>query len=111
MDMFSLGVLLFVMLTGNKPMKSEQARKLSYSKLEAAEYPKMQNWSWKQLSQPARKLVLQLMERDPANRITAAQACSPRSAQRFQPELLEACASAPVTHHHGACPWCLGTTG
>ena len=74
MDMFSLGVLLFVMLTGHKPMKSEQARKLAYSKLEATEYPKMQSWGWKQLSQPARKLVLQLMERDPAQRITAAQA-------------------------------------
>lgn len=78
MDMFSLGVLLFVMLTGSKPMKSEQARKLSYSKLEASEYPKMQNWGWKQLSQPAKTLVLQLMERDPAIRITAAQACSHR---------------------------------
>lgn len=76
MDMFSLGVLLFVMLTGHKPMKSEQARKLSYSSLQANEYPKMQSWGWKQLSQPAQKLVLQLMERNPAQRITAAQACS-----------------------------------
>eukprot|EP00892_Ulva_mutabilis_P010378 jgi/Ulvmu1/7712/UM039_0018.1 len=74
MDMFSLGVLLFVMLTGHKPMKSEQARKLSYSTLEANEYLKMQSWGWKQLSQPARSLVLQLMERDPSKRMTAAQA-------------------------------------
>jgi serine/threonine protein kinase len=73
MDMYALGVLLFVMLTGHKPMKSDQARKLSYSKLQAHEYPKMTNWTWRRLSKQSHMLVLQLLERNPAKRLTAEQ--------------------------------------
>jgi serine/threonine protein kinase len=79
MDMFSLGVMLFVMLTGHKPMKSEQARKLAYSKVQARDYSKMASWTWKRLSAPARELVLRLMERDPLKRLTAAQVLFRRS--------------------------------
>lgn len=76
MDMFSLGVLLFVMLTGRKPMTSEQARTLTYSKMNAHEYPKMASWAWKRLSTDAQKLVLRLLELRPEKRITASQARS-----------------------------------
>lgn len=71
MDMYSLGVVLFVMLTGHKPMKSEEARTLAYSKYEADEYPKMDSWTWKRLSKQAQSLVLQLIERNPLKRLTA----------------------------------------
>ena len=71
MDMYSLGVMLFVMLTGHKPMKSDEARNLSYSAYEANQYPKMANWTWKRLSKRAQSLVLQLIERNPSKRLTA----------------------------------------
>lgn len=73
MDMFSLGVILFVMLTGHKPMRSEQARSLAYAALQAHEYPRMASSSWRRRSEGARSLVLRLLERDPLKRITAKQ--------------------------------------
>jgi serine/threonine protein kinase len=73
MDMFSLGVILFIMLTGHKPMTSEQAKNLAYSAFEAHEYPKMTAWTWKRLSSGAQSLVLRMLERDPLKRITARQ--------------------------------------
>ena len=71
MDIYSLGVLLFVMLTGHKPMKSEEARNLTYHKYEAYDYPKMSSWTWKRLSKSAQSLVLALMERNPLKRLSA----------------------------------------
>lgn len=80
MDVFALGVILFIMLTGQKPMKTEQAAKLSYCSLEADEYPRMASHSWTRLSTPAKDLVLRMLERTPAKRITAAEViCSLRT--------------------------------
>ena len=76
MDAFALGVILFIMLTGHKPMRTEQAAKLSYSSLEAHEYPRMSSHSWTRLSKPAKDLVLRMLERNPANRITACEVTS-----------------------------------
>lgn len=75
MDIYSLGVLLFVMLTGHKPMRSEEAHKLAYDGYAAKDYPKMQTWTWKRLSRPAQDIVLRMLARDPQIRITAAEVC------------------------------------
>jgi serine/threonine protein kinase len=71
MDMFALGVILFIMLTGHKPMETGQAHKLEYSKIEADKYPRMNSSSWQRLSSPAKSLVLALLERKPEQRISA----------------------------------------
>ena len=74
MDMFSLGVILFVLLTGHKPMRPEQARALAYTTLQAHEYPRMAGGAWRRLSDGARDLVLRLLDREPLRRISAKQA-------------------------------------
>eukprot|EP00892_Ulva_mutabilis_P001085 jgi/Ulvmu1/10978/UM007_0157.1 len=68
MDMYSLGVLLFVMLTGCKPIPSAICTKLSYDRLETADYPGVKMQQFRRLSAPARELVLALMARRPADR-------------------------------------------
>lgn len=52
-------------------MKSDEAKSLAYSAFEAHEYPKMKSWTWKRLSPGAQDLVLRMLERDPAKRMTA----------------------------------------
>jgi len=76
MDMFSLGVLLFVMLTGCKPLPSAVCSKLAYDKLETADYPGLQMPQFKRLSADARDLVLSLMQRRPQHRPSARAAMS-----------------------------------
>lgn len=68
MDMYSLGVLLFVMLTGCKPIPSAICTKLSYDRLETTDYPGVKMQQFRRLSAPARELVLALMARRPADR-------------------------------------------
>lgn len=68
MDMYSVGVLLFVMLTGCKPIPSAICTKLSYDRLETADYPGVKMQQFRRLSTPARELVLSLMARRPADR-------------------------------------------
>jgi serine/threonine protein kinase len=77
MDLFALGVILFIMLTGQKPMTTVQASELSYSSFEAHEYPRMTSKAWTRLSEPARDLVLRMLERIPTKRITAAEVTHP----------------------------------
>jgi hypothetical protein len=56
-----------------KPVDNDVATKLGYSKLEAHEYPNMaNNKAWESVSSKGQNLVLQLMERDPAKRLSAA---------------------------------------
>lgn len=70
-----------------KPVDNEDALKLSYSHLEAAEYPNMVgNARWDAVSSKAQSLVLALMERDPRKRLSAPQA---RPAPPALPALLQ----------------------
>lgn len=58
-------------------MENEEAVKLSYSHVEAHDYPNMHgNARWDAVSGRAQSLVLQLMERDPDKRLTAQQVCT-----------------------------------
>lgn len=71
MDMFSLGVLLFVMLTGCKPIPSAVCTKLCYDRMDTSEYPGVKMSQFRRLSAPARDLTLALMARRPASRPSA----------------------------------------
>jgi hypothetical protein len=41
MDMYAMGVILYMVITGHRPMLSREAKELSYSHYEAHEYPHM----------------------------------------------------------------------
>ena len=71
MDMYSLGVLLFVMLTGCKPIPSAICSKLAYDTMPTSEYPGVKMSVFKKCSPAARDLVLSLMQRRPADRPNA----------------------------------------
>lgn len=40
-DMFAVGVMLYITITGRRPMTNRQANTLTYSKFEAWDYPHM----------------------------------------------------------------------
>lgn len=71
MDMFSLGVLLFVMLTGCKPIPSAVCTKLCYDRMDTSDFPGVKMSQFRRLSAPARDLTLALMARRPASRPSA----------------------------------------
>ena len=41
MDMFAMGVVLYMMITGHRPMTKDEANTLQYDKYEGSEYPMM----------------------------------------------------------------------
>eukprot|EP00892_Ulva_mutabilis_P004565 jgi/Ulvmu1/2480/UM137_0006.1 len=75
LDMFALGVILYICIAGRRPMTPKQANTLTYSHYEASEYPNMETDElWQSANARVQSLVLQLLERDPSARITAQQA-------------------------------------
>ncbi|GFR39751.1 hypothetical protein Agub_g235, partial [Astrephomene gubernaculifera] len=73
MDVYSLGVLLFVMLTGRKPWPLREVRSLQYARSRIAQAPGLQDASFRSLSAPARELLLAMLADDPRVRPTCAQ--------------------------------------
>ena len=71
MDMYSLGVLLFVMLTGCKPIPSAICSKLAYDTMATTDYPGVKMTQFRRCSPAARDLVLALMQRRPGDRPNA----------------------------------------
>jgi serine/threonine protein kinase len=73
MDIYSLGVLLFVMLVGRKPWDSQRSHTLQYAVAATAEAPGLADPGFLALSQPARQLLLGMLAEVPEGRPSAGQ--------------------------------------
>ena len=66
MDVYGLGVLLFIMLVGRKPYDSNQSESLEYAAVPVKDAPGMKDPRWLDLSPDAKHLILGMMREDPA---------------------------------------------
>jgi serine/threonine protein kinase len=73
MDVYSLGVLLFVMLVGRKPWDSQRSHTLQYAVYSTAEAPGLADPGFLALSQPVRQLLLSMLAEVPEARPSTAQ--------------------------------------
>jgi len=71
MDMWSLGMMLFVVLCGRMPYSHLQIEKLLYPEIDIRCSAGFKSASFQSLSRPAKDLVLRLLDRNPRNRATA----------------------------------------
>ena len=68
-DVYSLGVVLYIMLCGFPPFGGEKTTAELCSTMENEEY-EMGKWGWENISHSAKDLVSQMLRADPEKRIT-----------------------------------------
>lgn len=73
MDVYSLGVVLFVMVVGRKPFSLRQCETLAYGKLPIEEAPGLQDSRYQHLSDSLKDLLLFMLKSDPQARLTSEQ--------------------------------------
>ena len=73
MDVFSMGVMLFIMLVGRKPFQLEDSEKLRYAKMSLSDAPGLKDPRWLDLSPDAKHLLMGMLTYDPERRLTAEQ--------------------------------------
>jgi len=73
MDIYGLGVLLFVMLVGRKPWDIDQCEKLKYHNIPLSQAPGLRDPRWLDLSPDAKHLLMGMLSSDPKSRFTASQ--------------------------------------
>jgi serine/threonine protein kinase len=73
MDMYSLGVLLFIMLVGRKPWDAQRSHTLAYAVQPTCEAPALGDPVYAGLSAPAKQLLLWMLDEDPSRRPSAQQ--------------------------------------
>jgi len=73
MDVYGLGVLLFIMLVGRKPYDLNQSESLEYAAIPVKDAPGMKDPRWLDLSPDAKHLILGMLREDPTKRLTCKQ--------------------------------------
>jgi serine/threonine protein kinase len=73
MDVYSLGVLLFVMLVGRKPWDAQRSHTLAYAVQRTSEAPGLHDPVFLGLSAPAQQLLAWMLAEEPSRRPTAQQ--------------------------------------
>ena len=73
MDIYGLGVLLFVMLVGRKPWDIDQCEKLKYHNIPLSQAPGLKDPRWLDLSPDAKHLLMGMLSSDPKSRFSASQ--------------------------------------
>lgn len=68
MDVYSLGVLLFIMLVGRKPWDAQRSHTLAYAVQPTCEAPGLRDPVFTGLSAPAQKLLCWMLAEDPSRR-------------------------------------------
>jgi len=71
MDIWSLGMLLFTMLTGRMPYSHSQIERLHYPEIPITKSPGVQSQRFLNLSKDAQELLLGMLQHDPIIRMTA----------------------------------------
>lgn len=71
MDVYSLGVLLFVMLVGRKPWDAQRSHTLQYAIQATADAPGLADPVFAALSPTAKQLLLMMLKEEPADRPSA----------------------------------------
>lgn len=73
MDIYSLGVVLFVMLVGKKPFKHDQVASLKYANMSIQDAPGLNDLRFKSISPAGQQLLLSMLADKPKARPTASQ--------------------------------------
>jgi serine/threonine protein kinase len=73
MDVYSLGVLLFIMLVGKKPWDAQRNHTLAYAVQCTCEAPGLSDGVFVGLSAPAKQLLMWMLHEDPSRRPSAQQ--------------------------------------
>jgi len=73
MDIFALGVLLFIMLVGRKPFNINESENLKYVRMQLSDAPGLKDPRWLDLSPDAKSLIMGMLAYDPKRRLTAEQ--------------------------------------
>ena len=71
-DLWSIGVMLYVMLSGKPPFNGRNDREI-LQKVQKGAY-QLEDAQWLERSEEVRHLIRQLMEKDPKKRLSATQA-------------------------------------
>lgn len=71
MDIFSMGVLLFIMLVGRKPFNMSETENLKYGKMSLSQAPGLKDPRWLDLSPDAKDLLMRMLAYEPERRIKA----------------------------------------
>mmetsp|Transcript_33989 Transcript_33989/g.60690 ORF Transcript_33989/g.60690 Transcript_33989/m.60690 type:complete len:439 (-) Transcript_33989:334-1650(-) len=91
MDIWSLGMLLFTMLTGRMPYSHSQIERLHYPEIPITKSPGVQSQRFLNLSKDAQELLLGMLQHDPIIRMTA------REVMHHNWVVTEGLAKAPMT--------------